>query len=173
MDKKAMMVKAQSLGINLNEVLPILPVVTESETRHTLGIDTRFLLNNFEIRGEFVKSRMSDLNLVDASAIFDTTQTYNFDDDNFSKTFYYVNLNYTVLEKMTPFFEINVFNDPRHFVFRNELTRFTLGVAYRHLTNVVIKAEVHNHVFGDEFNKQPNNFKSFKMVWTSISILFD
>ena len=173
MDMKAMELKAQSLGIKLNEVVPILPVVIESETRHTLGVDTRFLLNNFEIRGEFVKSRMSDLNLVDASEIFDTTQTYIFDDANFSKTFYYVNINYTVLEKITPFFEINVFNDPRHFVFRNELTRVTLGVAYRQLTNVVIKAEFHNHVFGDEFNKQPNNFKSFKMVWTSISILFD
>ena len=116
---------------------------------------------------------MSDLKLVDASAIFDTIQTYDFVGTNFSKTFYYVNINYTVLEKLTPFFEINVFKDPRHFVFRNELTRLTLGVSYRHLTNVVIKAEFHNHVFGDEFNKQPNNFKSFKMVWTSISILFD
>ena len=173
MDKKAMIVKAQSLGINLNEVLPILPVVTESETRHTLGFDTRFLLNDFEIRGEYVKSRMSDLKLVDASAIFDTTQTYIFDGANFSKTFYYVNINYIVLEKVTPFLEINVFKDPRHFVFRNELRRLTLGISYRQTTNVVLKAEFHNHVFGDEFNKQPNNFKSFQMVWTSVSILFD
>jgi len=66
-----------------------------------------------------------------------------------------------------------VFKDPRHFAFRNELIRSTLGVSYRQNTNVVLKAEVHDHIFGDEFNKKPNNFKSFKMFWTSISILFD
>jgi len=53
MDKKEMMLKAQSLGINVGEVLPILPAVRESEVRNTLGVDSRFLLNNFEIRVKF------------------------------------------------------------------------------------------------------------------------
>ena len=42
-----------------------------------------------EIRGEFVKNWISNLSLVDASAISDTTQTYAFDGSDFSKIFYY------------------------------------------------------------------------------------
>ena len=77
-DMKAMMTKALSLGLTPNKIVPILPTVTESETRRTWGVDVRYVKHNFEVRGEFVKSSISDLSLVDASTISDTTQTYTF-----------------------------------------------------------------------------------------------
>ena len=128
--------------------------------------------HNFEVRGEFVKSSISDLSLVDASTT-DTTQTYTFNSSNFSKTFYYVHLNYTFLEKLTPYFEINVFEDPRHFVFRNELRRLAFGCAFRPHSHVAIKAEFHDHLFGEKFNKKPRNFKNFQMFWTAVSVFFN
>ncbi len=88
------------------------------------------------------------------------------------RTIDYLNLNYTFFEKLTPLFEINVFEDPRHFVFRNKLRRLTWGLAFRPHSNVVMKTEFHNHLFGDNFNKKPDNFKSFQMFWTAVSIFF-
>ena len=172
-DMKAMMTKALSLGLTPNKIVPILPTVTESETRRTWGVDVRYVKHNFEVRGEFVKSSISDLSLVDASTISDTTQTYTFNSSNFSKTFYYVHLNYTFLEKLTPYFEINVFEDPRHFVFRNELRRLAFGCAFRPHSHVAIKAEFHDHLFGEKFNKKPRNFKNFQMFWTAVSVFFN
>ena len=171
-DMKAVMAKARSSSITPNEIVPILPTVTESEARRTLAMDVRYARDNFEIRGEFVRSLISDPSLVDASTISDTTQTYTFDGSNFSKTFYYVNLNYTLLGKLTPYLEINVFEDPRHFVFRKTLRRWTLGGAYRPHPNVAIKAEFHDHLFGEKFNKKPGNFKSFEMYWSAVSVYF-
>ena len=172
LDTKAAMEKAQSLNLSPNEIVPILPMIGESETRKTLGVDFRYVRDNFEIRGEFVKSHISDLSLVNASTVSDTTRTYTFDGSNFSKTFYYANLNYTFFERLTPYLEINAFDDPRHFVFRNSLRRWTLGGALRPNPNVAIKAEFHNHLFGEEFNKKPANFKSFQMYWAAISVFF-
>lgn len=173
MDMKAMMVQAQASGTPVSRIVPILPEVTESETRRTISTDVRFLSGDFEIRGEFVKSFISELSLVDASNISDTTQTYVFDGSAFAKTFYYVNLNYTFIDKLTSYFELNVFRDPMHFVFRNELRRLTWGAAFRPNSNVVIKAEFHQHLFGDKFNKKPDNFKNFQMFWAAVSIFFN
>ena len=172
-DTKAIMTKALSLGLTPNRIVPILPMVIESETRSTLGVDVRYAKHNFEIRGEFVKSDISNLSLVDASAISDTTRTYAFDSSNFSKIFYYVHMNYTLLENLTPYLEINVFEDPRHFSFRNQLRRLTFGSAFRPHSHVAIKAEFHNHLFGDKFNRKPGNFKNFQMYWTAISVFFN
>ena len=172
LDMRAMMIKAQSLGIPPNKIVPILPMIRESETRSTFGVDIRYVKDNHEIRGEFVKSQISNLSLVDASAISDTTKTYTFSGSNFSKTFYYLHLNHTFFERLVPFLEVNVFEDPRHFVFRNQLRRLTFGIALRPHSNVAIKTEFHNHLFGEEFNKKPANFRSYQMFWTAISIFF-
>ena len=172
-DMPAMMMEAQEQGVPMNTIVPILPIVTESESRRTFGVEARYLWGNLEIRGEFVKSSISDVSLVDATTISDTTQTFQFNTSDFSKTFYYAHLNYTLFDKLSPYFELNVFNDPRHFVFRNELKRLTLGVAFRPHPKAVIKAELHDHLFGDKYNKAPDDFKSFKMFWTAISIFFN
>ena len=173
LDTKAIMEEAQSSGVQPSDIVPILPTVTESETRRTFGLEARYLKGNFEIRGEFVRSRSFDLALVDASTISDTVQTYTFNTSAFSKTFYYINLNYILWEKLTPFFELNMFDDPRHFVFRNKLHRLTWGTAFRPNSNVTLKMEFHQHLFGDEFNKKPNDFKNFQMLWFAASIFFN
>lgn len=172
-DMKAMMRQAQESGVPMNQVVPIVPVVLESETRRTIGIDTRYLYRNLEIRAEYVKSHLSDLSLVNASAISDTTRTYTFDASGFAKTFYYIHVNYSLFDKLTPYFEINVFKDPRHFVFRNKLTRWTVGAAFRPIPNVALKAEFHDHQFGEAFNKPPQEFKNFQMVWAAVSVFFN
>lgn len=173
LDMKAMMQHAQAEERTIDQVLPILPQVEEQELRRTLGIDVRFLWQNLEMRGEFVRSFISDLSLMDATTISDTTASYTFDPSDFNKTFYYVNINYTFLDKWTPYFELNVFEDPRHFVFRNRLIRSTLGVAFRPHPQVALKAEYHLHAFGERYNKPPMDFKSFPMYWLAASIFFN
>ena len=173
LDIGAMMMKSQTSQLPITSIVPILPVVTESERRRTLGADIRYFRGNTEIRGEFVKTWVSELSLIDASTISDTIESYHFDNRPYAKTFYFVNLNHTFFEKLTPFFETNVFTDPRHFVFRNELRRLTLGLAFRPNYGVVIKTEFHNHLFGNRFNKKPTNFKSFGMIWVAVSVFFN
>ena len=121
------MMAAESLNVEISSVTPILPIVTEKENRRTLGLDARYHWREFEVRGEFVKSRISDLSLVDASSISDTTRTYQFESSSFSKSFFYIQVNATFQDKWTPFVEFNVFEDPRHYTFRNTLTRWAGG----------------------------------------------
>ena len=173
LDRKAMMEEAAVTGQPLNTIIPILPTVKEGETRKTFGFDLKYLIGDLELRGEYVLSNITDVALIDASNISDTLNTYVFDNSDFSKIFYFINLSYTFFDKLTPFFELNVFEDPRHFGFRNTLNRYTLGVSYRPNSNVVLKIEYHQHQFGDTFNKEPDNFKSFEMLWAAVSVFFN
>ncbi|TDI83010.1 MAG: hypothetical protein E2O79_05725 [Caldithrix sp.] len=152
-------------GVPDTPIVPVpLPQEVEEE-RKTVGLDFRFTPGDFELRGEFIKS------------FIDITGA------DYDKTFYFVNLNYTFEERFTPYFELNVYRDPTHFVFRSELRRFTLGAAFRPNGFVTLKAEFHNHTFGDvdegedfaQFvTRQPaSNFKSFQMFWTGVSFFFN
>ncbi|GBD88173.1 hypothetical protein BMS3Abin03_02108 [bacterium BMS3Abin03] len=173
LDMNAMMKKAAVTGQPVNTIIPILPNVNENETRKTFGFDLRYLIGNFKLRGEYVQSDITDVALIDASNISDTLNTYAFDGSDFSKTFYFINLSYTFFDKLTPFFELNVFEDPRHFVYRNTLHRYTLGTSFRPNSNIAIKIEYHIHQFGDIYNKVPNNFKNYEMLWAAISVFFN
>ncbi len=148
------------------DVKPILIDGLQQENRSTIGVDGKMNFYDFELRTEFIITRISDLDLKEGNLD-------DYDDSDFSKTFYYFHTNYKLTDKITPFAEVNFYEDPRHFVFRNQLTRYTFGVSYRPIMNILIKSEIHDHQFGTDFNSSPTNFKSFKMFWLGISVFYN
>lgn len=113
-----------------------------------IGLDFSYTILNFKVYGEYYNGE------------YETGQI------TFNRTGYFVVAGYTFFDKMTPFVELDYFKDPNDFIYKNKLSRTTIGINYKVNWRVAVKLEAHNHTYAT------GDIKAFSVYQAAVSVLY-